>query len=201
MIRRIKKVVVLGSGVMGSGIACHLANIGLEVHLLDILPSDEVAKVKQRNLMAETALSNAIKAKPAPLYDIAFASRIKTGNFTDDMSTIASADWVIEVVVERLDIKKIIFAEVDQYLKPGALVTSNTSGIPIGMLAAGRSDNFRFNFCGTHFFNPARYMALFEVIPHVETSPDVVEFWMSYGDKFLGKQTVLCKDTPAFIAN
>jgi 3-hydroxyacyl-CoA dehydrogenase len=199
--KRIKNVVVLGSGVMGSGIACHLANIGLSVRLLDILSPDTTTHAKNRNIVADTALANAIKAKPAPLYDTAFVSRIKTGNFTDDMSTIAEADWVIEVVIERLDIKQSVFAQVDSFMKPDTYITSNTSGIPIGMLADGRSDHFKKNFCGTHFFNPARYMSLLEIIPHAGTDSSVVDFWMSYGDKFLGKQTVLCKDTPAFIAN
>jgi 3-hydroxyacyl-CoA dehydrogenase len=198
MYKRIKKVAVLGSGVMGSGIACHLANIGLEVLLLDIAAPDGE---KDRNKMANTALTNAVKSKPAPLYDTEFVNRITTGNFTDDMSRIQNVDWVIEVVVERLDIKQQIFEQVDKLMKVGTLVTSNTSGIPIHMLAEGRSENFKSNFCGTHFFNPARYMALLEIIPHAGTDSRVIDFWMNYGDVFLGKQTVLCKDTPAFIAN
>lgn len=198
MFKRIKKVAVLGSGVMGSGIACHLANVGLEVLLLDILPAEGE---KDRNKVANTALMNAVKSKPAPLYDADFVNRITTGNFTDNMSRISEVDWIIEVVVERLDIKQQVFAQVDAQMKPGTLVTSNTSGIPIYMLAEGRSDSFKSNFCGTHFFNPARYMALLEIIPHAGTDSKVVDFWMNYGDVFLGKQTVLCKDTPAFIAN
>jgi 3-hydroxyacyl-CoA dehydrogenase len=205
MTKRIKKAAVLGSGVMGSAIACHLANIGLEVLLLDIVPfnlDDKQKTVKAaRNSIVNTALATAVKSKPAPLYDAAFVSRISTGNFTDDMSRISECDWVIEVVVERLDIKQQIFAQVDQHRKVGSLITSNTSGIPIHQLADGRSEDFKKNFCGTHFFNPARYMALFEVIPHAGTDKDVVDFWMHYGEVFIGKQTVLCKDTPAFIAN
>ena len=205
MTKRIKKVAVLGSGVMGSGIACHLANSGLEVLMLDILPPnlDDQQKSNKalRNRIADTSLANAIKSKPAPLYDAAFASRITTGNFEDDMDKISACDWIIEVVVERLDIKKLIFAQVDNLRKAGSLVTSNTSGIPIGQLAEGRSEDFKKNFCGTHFFNPARYMALFEVIPHAETDADVIDFWMHYGEVYLGKKAVLCKDTPAFIAN
>lgn len=205
MTKRIKKAAVLGSGVMGSAIACHLANIGLEVLLLDIVPfnlDDKQKTVKAaRNSIVNTALATAVKSKPAPLYDAAFVSRISTGNFTDDMSRISDCDWVIEVVVERLDIKQQIFAQVDQHRKVGSLITSNTSGIPIHQLADGRSEDFKKNFCGTHFFNPARYMALFEVIPHAGTDKDVVDFWMHYGEVFIGKQTVLCKDTPAFIAN
>ncbi len=203
--RRITKVAVLGSGVMGSGIACHFANIGLQVLLLDILPPNaselKTNDTKGRNSIANTALATAIKSKPAPLYDAAFASRITTGNFEDDFPKIKGYDWVIEVVIERLDIKRQIFDKVDQYRKKGTLVTSNTSGIPIHMMLEGRSDDFREHFCGTHFFNPPRYMRLFEVIPTKETRRDIVDFFMHYGDVYLGKQTVLAKDTPAFIAN
>ncbi|MBP7184298.1 MAG: 3-hydroxyacyl-CoA dehydrogenase/enoyl-CoA hydratase family protein [Saprospiraceae bacterium] len=203
--RYIKKVAVLGSGVMGSGIACHLANIGLDVLMLDILPKDlnesNIKDVKARNKIADTALSNALKAKLNPLYQKSFASRIKTGNFDDDFQKIKDCDWIIEVVVERLDVKKSIFEKVDQYRKKSSLVSSNTSGIPIHLMAEGRSDDFKANFCGTHFFNPPRYLRLLEIIPTPYTSKDVVDFFMHYGDVFLGKQTVLCKDTPAFIAN
>lgn len=190
---------------MGSGIACHLANVGLEVLMLDIVPRDLPEAKKNdsssRNSIASTALDAAMKSKPAPLYDKAFVSRIKVGNFEDDFPKIKDCDWVIEVVVERLDVKKLIFDKVDQFRQPGSLVTSNTSGIPIHLMLDGRSDDFRKNFCGTHFFNPPRYMRLFEVIPTPETSVEVVDFFMHYGDVYLGKQTVRCKDTPAFIAN
>ncbi|MCB9300502.1 MAG: 3-hydroxyacyl-CoA dehydrogenase/enoyl-CoA hydratase family protein [Lewinellaceae bacterium] len=205
MSRRIRKAAVLGSGVMGSGIACHLANIGLEVLMLDILPPQlsekEKAHPAARNRIAAEALQKALKSRPAPLYNKSFASRITTGNFEDDFPKIADCDWVIEVVVERLDIKKQVFEKVDQYRKPGALVTSNTSGIPIHLMTEGRSEDFRRNFCGAHFFNPPRYMRLLEVIPTPDTSPEVTDFLMHYGDRYLGKQTVKCKDTPAFIAN
>jgi len=204
MARRIAKAAVLGSGVMGSGIACHLANIGLEVVMLDIVPFDLPDEKKDdksaRNSIVNGALKAALKSKPAPLYDKSFASRITTGNFTDDFELISDCDWIIEVVIERLDIKQQIFEKVDKYRKLDSLVTSNTSGIPIYQLADGRTENFIKNFCGTHFFNPARYMRLFEVIPHASTDPEVVQFWMDYGDKYLGKQSVKCKDTPAFIA-
>jgi 3-hydroxyacyl-CoA dehydrogenase len=193
---RIKKAVVLGSGVMGSGIACHLANVGMEVLMLD-LPTEG----GPRNQVAANALSQAIKSRPAPLYDKAFASRIEVGNFDDDLTRVADADWIIEVVVERLDIKQQLFEKVEKHRKPGTLITSNTSGIPINQLAAGRSEDFQKHFCGTHFFNPARYMALLEIIPHTGTDQSVVDFFMHYGDMWLGKRTVLCKDTPAFIAN
>lgn len=205
MSRRIRKVAVLGSGVMGAGIACHFANAGLEVLMLDILPPDlpETAKNKAaaRNRMAAESLQKALQAKPAPLYDKHFAARISVGNFEDDFPKIAGCDWIIEVVVERLDIKKQIFEKVDHFRKKGSLVTSNTSGIPIRLMAEGRSEDFRQHFCGAHFFNPPRYMRLLEVIPAPDTSPDVIDFLMHYGDVHLGKQTVKCKDTPAFIAN
>lgn len=203
--RRIKKAAVLGSGVMGSGIACHFANIGLEVLMLDILPPNlteaEQKDRRARNRIADTALQNAIKSKPAPLYDKKFVSRIKTGNFEDDFAKIKDCDWIIEVVVERLDIKKQVFEKVDQYRKPGTLVTSNTSGIPIHLMTEGRSEDFKKHFCGTHFFNPPRYLRLFEIIPTPDTDPAVIDFLMHYGDVYLGKQTVLAKDTPAFIGN
>lgn len=203
--RRIKKAAVLGSGVMGSGIACHFANIGLEVLMLDIVPRDLPEEQKNnrnaRNRIADEALAKALKSKPAPLYDKDFYSRITTGNFEDDMAKIKDCDWVIEVVVERLDIKKQVFEQVEKYRKPGTLITSNTSGIPIHLMTEGRSEDFKKHFCGTHFFNPPRYLRLLEIIPTPDTDPEVVEFFMEYGDKFLGKQTVLAKDTPAFIAN
>ena len=203
--RRIKKIAVLGSGIMGSGIACQFANIGLKVIMLDIVPFDlkdeEKSNPIARNRIVNNAFQAAIKSKPASLYDKKFASRITTGNFDDDFEKIGDCDWVIEVVVERLDIKKQVFEKVEKYRKKGSLITSNTSGIPIHMMMEGRSDDFKKHFCGTHFFNPPRYMRLLEVIPTPETSPEVVDFLMHYGDLFVGKQTVLCKDTPAFIAN
>jgi 3-hydroxyacyl-CoA dehydrogenase len=203
--KRIRKVAVLGSGLMGTGIAAHLAGCGLEVLLLDILPFDlkeeEAKKPAARNRMAATSLANALKAKPAPFYDNKFASRITIGNFEDDFPKIKDCDWIIEVVVERLDIKKQVYEKVEQHRAKGSLVSSNTSGIPIHLMAEGRSEDFRKHFCGTHFFNPVRYMRLLEVIPTADTNPEVTAFFMHYGDVILGKQTVLCKDTPAFIAN
>ncbi len=202
---RIQKVAVLGSGVMGSGIACHLANIGLDVLLLDIVPFDIKDEDKKnpivRNSIVNGALKAALKSKPAALYAKGFASRIKTGNFDDDLDKIADADWIIEVIIERLDIKQQMFEKVEKLRKKGSLVTSNTSSIPIKMLVEGRSDEFKKHFCGTHFFNPPRYMPLLEIIPHSESDPKVIDFFMDYGDNYIGKQTVLCKDTPAFIAN
>jgi 3-hydroxyacyl-CoA dehydrogenase len=203
--RHIRKVAVLGSGVMGSGIACHFANIGLEVLMLDILPpnltAEQLASKAARNSVADTALATALKSKPAPLYQANFAQRIRTGNFEDDLKALADMDWIIEVVVERLDIKQQLLEKVDAVRKPGTLITTNTSGIPIHMIAEGRSEDFKKHFCGTHFFNPPRYLRLFEVIPGPETSKEVVDFLMHYGDLYLGKQSVLAKDTPAFIGN
>ena len=202
---RLKKVAVLGSGVMGSGIACHLANIGLEVLMLDIIPRDlKGYKLKDptlRNSIVNSALQNSIRSKPAPLYHKSFASRISTGNFEDDFEKISDADWIIEVVVERLDIKQQIFEKVDNNRKNNSLVTSNTSSIPMHLLSKGRSDNFKAHFCGTHFFNPPRYLRLLEVIPTSDTLESVINFFMEFGKVNLGKETVLCKDTPAFIGN
>lgn len=201
----IRKVAVLGSGVMGSGIACHLANAGFEVLMLDIVPfdlSDEDKKSPEaRNRLVNTSLQKAIKSKPAALFKKEYAKRITTGNFDDDFEKIADADWIIEVIIEKLDIKQKLFERVEKHMKECALVTSNTSSIPIKMLCEGRSDAFSKRFCGTHFFNPPRYMQLLEIIPHTGTDNEVVEFFMDFGDRYLGKRTVLCKDTPAFIAN
>ncbi len=209
--RKIEKVAVLGSGVMGSRIACHFANIGVEVLLLDIAPRELNDKEKQagmdlgsgavKNRIVNESLQFALKSNPSPIYDQAFAKRISTGNFDDDMPKIADADWIIEVVVERLDIKQQVFEKVEKYRKPGTLITSNTSGIPIAMMNEGRSDDFQNHFCGTHFFNPPRYLRLLEIIPGPKTDKAVIEFLMHYGSRYLGKETVLCKDTPAFIAN
>ncbi len=194
--RTIKGVAVLGSGVMGSRIACHFANVGCEVLLLDI-PSKEGPK----NKLVHDALAAAIKSNPAPLYDKHFAKRITTGNFDDDLPKIKDCDWVIEVVVERLDIKQQVLANVEKYRKPGTLITTNTSGIPIHAIAEGRSEDFQKHFLGTHFFNPPRYLPLLELIPGPKTDPAVVEFLEDYGQRVLGKVTVRAKDTPAFVAN
>ncbi|MFN4892222.1 MAG: 3-hydroxyacyl-CoA dehydrogenase family protein, partial [Bacteroidota bacterium] len=201
--RRIKQIAVLGSGVMGSRIACHLAGAGYPVLLLDLLPKDlpENARTDQRNKIAREALQAAIKSNPSPVYDNTVANKITVGNFTDDLKKIGDCDWVIEVVVERLDIKQQLFTEIEKYRKPGTIISSNTSGIPIGQMAEGRSEDFQKHFCGTHFFNPPRYLRLLEIIPTPKTDPAVIEFLMDFGDRFLGKTTVLCKDTPAFIAN
>jgi 3-hydroxyacyl-CoA dehydrogenase len=203
MKRTIKKVAVLGSGVMGSRIACHFAGVGVQVLLLDIVPkeSTESTKPAERNKLVNDALTAAIKSNPSPVYTKDVVKKITTGNFDDNMKDIATYDWIIEVVVERLDVKKIIYDKVEQFRKPGTLITSNTSGIPIHLMAEGRSEDFKKNFCGSHFFNPPRYLRLLEIIPTPDTDPEVVDFLLHYGDLILGKTTVLCKDTPAFIAN
>ncbi|MBF6641981.1 enoyl-CoA hydratase/isomerase family protein [Flavobacterium sp. J49] len=211
MKRTIKKVAVVGSGIMGSGIACHFANIGVEVLLLDIIPNALTEAEEKKGLTLESKvvrnrlvndhLANALKSNPSPIYSQKFASRITTGNTTDDMAKIVNYDWIIEVVVERLDIKKLVFEQIDQYRKPGTLVTSNTSGIPIKFMSEGRSEDFQAHFCGTHFFNPARYLKLFEIIPGPKTSSEVLDFLFDYGSKYLGKTSVVAKDTPAFIGN
>lgn len=209
--RRINKVAVIGSGIMGSGIACHFANIGVEVLLLDIVPRElnDAEKAKGltledkvvRNRIVNDDLLKAIKSNPAPLYHKDFAKRISTGNLEDDISKVKNADWIIEVVVERLDIKKQVFENLDKHRTPGTLITSNTSGIPIKFMSEGRSEDFQKHFCGTHFFNPPRYLKLFEIIPGPKTSNDVLDFLNGYGEKFLGKTSVVAKDTPAFIGN
>ncbi|HRO98976.1 MAG TPA: 3-hydroxyacyl-CoA dehydrogenase NAD-binding domain-containing protein [Flavobacteriales bacterium] len=195
--RNIRKIAVLGSGVMGSRIACHFANIGAEVLLLDIAPKEG----NDRNKIVNDALAAAIKSSPAPLYDARFAKRISTGNFDDDLPKITDCDWIIEVVIERLDIKQQVLANVEKHRTPGTLITTNTSGIPIHAIAQGRSDDFRKHFCGTHFFNPPRYLPLLELIPGPDTDPAVLDFLEDYGQRILGKVTVRCQDTPAFIAN
>ncbi|AXP79506.1 putative 3-hydroxyacyl-CoA dehydrogenase [Mariniflexile rhizosphaerae] len=209
--RRIKKVAIIGSGIMGSGIACHFANIGVDVLLLDIVPRElnDAEKAKGltlndkivRNRLVNEALAAALKSKPSPIYHSSFASRITTGNLEDDIAKVSQVDWIMEVVVERLDIKKSVFEKLDKYRTPGTLITSNTSGIPIHFMSEGRSEDFQKHFCGTHFFNPARYLKLFEIIPGPKTDASVLDFLNGYGEQFLGKTSVIAKDTPAFIGN
>jgi len=194
--RRINKVAIIGSGIMGSGIACHFANIGVDVLLLDIVPRElnDAEKAKGltleskvvRNRLVNDSLKASLKSKPSPIYNQRFASRITTGNLEDDIAKVADVDWIIEVVVERLDIKKIVFENLDKHRTPGTLITSNTSGIPIHFMSEGRSDDFQKHFCGTHFFNPARYLKLFEIIPGPKTNASVLEFLNGYGEQFLG---------------
>ena len=209
--RKINKIAIIGSGIMGSGIACHFANIGVEVLLLDIVPFElnDVEKTKKltldskivRNRLVNDALKTSLKSKPSPIYNKKFANRITTGNLEDDLHLIKDVDWIMEVVVERLDIKKTVFEKIEKYRTPGTLITSNTSGIPIKFMSEGRSEDFQKNFAVTHFFNPPRYLKLFEVIPGPNCDKSVIDFLMIYGEKFLGKTSVLAKDTPAFIGN
>ncbi len=211
MKRSIKKIAVIGSGIMGSGIACHFANIGVEVLLLDIIPRELNDKEKAKGLTLESkavrnrlvndSLKASLKSKPSPIYNQKFAKRIATGNLDDDLHLIADVDWIIEVVVERLDIKQQVFENIEKFRKPGTLITSNTSGIPIAFMNKGRSEDFRKHFAVTHFFNPPRYLKLFEVVPGPDCKQEVTDFLMMYGEKFLGKTSVLAKDTPAFIGN
>ncbi|MGG3955518.1 3-hydroxyacyl-CoA dehydrogenase NAD-binding domain-containing protein [Bhargavaea massiliensis] len=208
---RIKKAAVLGSGVMGSGIAAHLANVGIPTLLLDIVPKEltEEEKAKGwtlehkqvRNRIVNQAVQRLLKQKPAPLMSKANLALIEVGNFEDDFHRLAECDWIIEVVVERLDVKKSVFEKVDEVRKQGSIVSSNTSGISIEAMAEGRSDDFKKHFLGTHFFNPPRYLKLLEVIPTKHTDPVVVTFMKQFGENVLGKGVVLAKDTPNFIAN
>lgn len=211
MKRIINEVAVLGSGVMGSRIAAHFAEIGCKVLLLDIIPKEptdaekkaglSINDKKVRNRIADENLKSVLAAKPSPIYHPSFSSRIRTGNFEDDLDKLNNVDWIVEAVVENLKIKKSVFENVEKFRKPGSLITTNTSGIPVHLMLEGRSEDFRKNFCGTHFFNPPRYLQLLELIPTPETDREVIDFLMQYGSSFLGKTTVLCKDTPAFIAN
>ena len=211
MKRNISKVAVLGSGIMGSGIACHFANIGVEVLLLDICPNELNESEKQKKLSLDSkAVKNrivnemfnkCIKSKPSPIYSKSFIKRIKLGNFDDDISKIKSADWIIEVVVEKLEIKQKVFDLIEKHRTPGTIVTSNTSGIPIKLMSKGRSDDFNKNFAITHFFNPPRYLNLFEVIPSPNCDKHLLSILLKYGEKYLGKTSILAKDTPAFIGN
>jgi 3-hydroxyacyl-CoA dehydrogenase len=211
MNRIIKKVAVLGSGVMGSRIACHFANIGCSAYLLDIIPSkltDEETKKgltlespEVRNRIVNSNLQSVLKQRPESLYDESYSSRIMTGNFNDNLNWLGECDWIIEAVVENIDIKKSVFERVEKFRKAETLITSNTSGIPIHSMLEGRSEDFNQHFCGVHFFNPPRYLPLIEIIPTEKTKKEVLDFLMHYGDVYLGKTPVLCKDTPAFIAN
>lgn len=211
MKKHIKKIAVIGSGIMGSGIACHFANIGVEVLLLDIVPKEltdkeealklTIADTKVRNRIVNHSLQEALKSKPSPIYKKEFASRIQTGNLEDDIHRIKDVDWIMEVVVEKLEVKKQVFELVEKFRSPGTLITSNTSGIPIKFMNEGRSSDFQEHFAVTHFFNPPRYLKLFEIIPGPSCKTEIVEFLSMYGEKFLGKTSVLAKDTPAFIGN
>ncbi|WP_342505938.1 3-hydroxyacyl-CoA dehydrogenase/enoyl-CoA hydratase family protein [Sporosarcina sp. FSL K6-2383] len=211
MAYQIKKAAVLGSGVMGSGIAAHLANIGIPVLLLDIVPGKLTEQEEAqgltlehpqvRNKIAAGAVQNLLKQKPAPLTTKSNLSLIEAGNFEDDLEKLKDVDWIIEVIVERLDVKKGLYEKIDAVRKPGTIISSNTSGISIEAMAEGRSEDFQKHFLGTHFFNPPRYLKLLEIIPASTTAPEVVEFMTSFGEDRLGKGVVIAKDTPNFIAN
>ena len=203
--KKINKVAVIGSGIMGSRIACHFANIGVEVLLLDIPHKEKNGNNTETSIVKNTivnkALQDTLKSKPSPIYLKSFSNRIKTGNLEDDLKKVSQVDWIIEVIIENLEIKKQLFEKIEKYRQPGTIISSNTSGIPINSMIADRSEDFCKSFCGTHFFNPPRYLKLLEIIPSKNTDKSLISFLMSYGEKFLGKKTVLCKDTPAFIAN
>jgi len=203
MKRRIEKAVVLGAGTMGSRIAAHFANAGLPCVLLDIVPPNlpADAPAAERNKIIRAGLDAAKKSKPAAFFTPALAEKIAIGNFEDDLARCAEADWIIEVVSENLEIKRKLLARVAQFRKPGAIVTTNTSGLPVHLIAEGMSEEFQQHWAGTHFFNPPRYLKLVEVIPGPKTSNDVVESLSEFCDRRLGKGVVLAKDTPNFIAN
>lgn len=208
---QIHKVAVIGSGVMGSTIAAHLANAGIPSLLLDIVPSKLSAKEeaagltledrKVRNSIAEGNKAKLLKMNPAPLLVPEFAERIEVGNITDDLARLSEVDWVIEVVVERLDIKVDLFKKIAALVRPGTIVSSNTSGISLKDMVEGLPESFTRYFLGTHFFNPPRYMKLLEIIPGPNTDPEILTFISEFGERVLGKGVVLAKDTPNFIAN
>ncbi|OAH58375.1 3-hydroxyacyl-CoA dehydrogenase [Domibacillus aminovorans] len=197
VVQHIQKAAVIGSGVMGSGIAAHLANVGIPSILLDVVPEN----AENRNVLSESAIQKLFKQKPAPLVSKQNAALITAGNLEDDLKQLAEADWIIEVVLENLDVKKTVFEAVDSYRKPGSIISSNTSGISVEAMKEGRSDDFKKHFLGTHFFNPPRYLKLLELIPTSHTLPEVVDYMKMFGEDVLGKGVVLAKDTPNFIAN
>src|SRR2546421_7382563 len=183
---------------MGAAIAAHLANIGIPSLLLEIVPPNAG---KDRNVVARTGLEKALKARPAAFYSPKAAQLVTVGNIEDDLGKLGEVDWVIEAVVERLDIKQLLYTKLEQVIRPDTIITSNTSGLPAHMLTEGRSDNFRRHFLITHFFNPVRYMRLLELVPDVDTDPALMQFMQQFATEVLGKGVVLCKDTPNFIAN
>ena len=201
MKRRIEKAVVLGAGTMGARIAAHFANAGLPCVLLDIAPAGAAPGSPDRNKIVRAGLEAAKKSKPAAFFNAALAEKVAIGNFEDDLARVAEADWIIEVVAENLEIKRQLLERVAQFRKPGAIVTTNTSGLPVRLIAEGMSDEFQEHWCGTHFFNPPRYLKLVEIIPGPKTSSDVLETLREFCDRRLGKGVVEAKDTPNFIAN
>lgn len=211
MSRVVKRAAVLGSGVMGSGIAAHLANIGIPTIMLDVVPK-EVSKEEAakgltledkavRNRLAQQSKKALLKQKPSPITSKKSLHLIEVGNMTDDMAKLSEVDWIIEVVVENLDIKKKVFAQVDEHRKPGSIVSSNTSGISVEAMIEDCSDEMKAHFLGTHFFNPPRYLKLLEVIPTSHTDAAVVDFMQQFSEDVLGKGVVVAKDTPNFVGN
>ncbi|MDP6797863.1 MAG: 3-hydroxyacyl-CoA dehydrogenase family protein, partial [Candidatus Krumholzibacteria bacterium] len=198
---KIEKAAVLGSGVMGSAIAAHLANAGIASLMLDIVPPEAGEDPAERNRFGSEALKAALKSRPAPFYRKDLAGLIEIGNFEDDFERIAEADWIIEVVKEDLEIKKKVLAQVDKHRRAGSFVSSNTSGISIAAMAEGLSDDFRKHFLGSHFFNPPRYLYLLELIPTADTDPEVLGFLEDFSDHRLGKGVVIASDTPNFVGN
>lgn len=199
MSKRIEKVAVLGAGTMGSRIAAHLANAGVPCYLLDIVPAD--ADPKHRNAIAAGGLEAAKKSRPAAFFEPSLTRLVHIGNFEDDLKVLAECDWIIEAVVENLDIKRSLLKKVEGFRKPGTIITTNTSGLPVHSIAEGFSADFRRNWFGTHFFNPPRYMRLLEIIPTPESDPDAMAAIAHFCDVRLGKGVVYAKDTPNFIAN
>lgn len=208
---KVYQAVVVGAGTMGAAIAAHLANVGVRVTLLDIVPREltpeEEAKgltlqdPQVRNRIVNQGLERALKSRPASFYSKNLASLVKTGNLEDDFDVIKEADWVIEAIIENLKIKRDLMTRIDKIRQPHTIVSTNTSGIPVASIAEGLSEGFRQHFLGTHFFNPPRYLKLLEIIPTPDTLPEVVTFISHFGEYRLGKGIVLCKDTPNFIAN
>src|SRR6516225_8137268 len=203
MKRQIERVAVLGAGTMGSRIAAHFANAGLPCILLDMVPPNlpASAPTSERNKLARAGLDGARKSKPAAFFTEALGERIAIGNFDDDLARVADADWIVEVVAENLEIKRKLLSRVAEFRKPGSIVTTNTSGLPVHLIAEGLSDEFQQHWAGTHFFNPPRYLKLVEVIPGPRTSAEVVDSLSEFCDRRLGKGVVVAKDTPNFIAN
>ena len=201
----INKVGIIGAGTMGGGIAAHLANIGIPVVLLDIVPPNlteaEQNDPKARNRFVQGGYDRMVKAKPANLGRADRADLITLGNTEDDLQLLADCDWVVEVIIEKLEPKRALMAKLEQVVRPTAIVTSNTSGIPIHQIVENCSDDFKGRFLGTHFFNPPRYLKLLEIIPTADTRPEIIDFMVEFGTKVLGKGVVVCKDTPNFIAN
>ncbi len=208
---KIEKVAVLGAGTMGAQIAAHLANAGVEVLLLDVAAAEPTGQERARGLTPESpqvrnrivnaGLEAAKKIKPAAFYSQRLAGLVRTGNFEDDLAKVSGVDWIIEAIVEKLEVKRDLFARIEKHRKPGTIVSSNTSGISIASMAEGLGDDFRHHFLGTHFFNPPRYLKLLEIIPTADTLPEVKEFIADFCDRRLGKGIVFAKDTPNFIAN